>query len=267
MEIKIWFQFCFAIQINLCNLTAIQEDCSRIAEIAVGLLRLQLDCWDCKVSATYIYGWSSHRVSGRLRDIGLQFCFAIQINLCILTAMQQDCSLIAEMAVWFWKWVKIGGPEIEASHWLRAQNWGLWLVERTGFEKFKTLAFRSEISHSTHSRWQSPQSDCNLHKQTAICIIRLQSPKFDSNLYNQTAISTIELQSQQSDCNAGGLQSDCWDCTLIVEIAHGLLRLQYDCWYCTLIAEIADIPQLTYTVGHPTACRGGCVRTASRQWD
>ena len=40
-------QFCFAIQINLCNLTAIQEDCSRIAEIAVGLLRLQLDCWDC----------------------------------------------------------------------------------------------------------------------------------------------------------------------------------------------------------------------------
>ena len=34
-------QFCFAIQINLRNLTAIQEDCSRIAEIAVGLLRLQ----------------------------------------------------------------------------------------------------------------------------------------------------------------------------------------------------------------------------------
>ena len=35
-------QFCFAIQINVCNLTAIQEDCSRIAEIAVGLLRLQI---------------------------------------------------------------------------------------------------------------------------------------------------------------------------------------------------------------------------------
>ena len=33
-------QFCFAIQINLCNLTAIQEDCSLIAEIAVGLHRL-----------------------------------------------------------------------------------------------------------------------------------------------------------------------------------------------------------------------------------
>ena len=39
-------QFCFAIQINLCNLTAIQEDCSLIAEIAVWLLRLQSDCGD-----------------------------------------------------------------------------------------------------------------------------------------------------------------------------------------------------------------------------
>ena len=38
----IGLQFCFVIQINLCNLTAIQEDCSRIAEIAVGLLRLQI---------------------------------------------------------------------------------------------------------------------------------------------------------------------------------------------------------------------------------
>ena len=103
VEIAVWLQFCFAIQINLCNLTAIQEDCSRIAEIAVGLLRLQLDCWDCKVSATYIYGWSSHRVSGRLRDIGLQFCFAIQINLCIPTAIQEDCSLIAEIALWLWR--------------------------------------------------------------------------------------------------------------------------------------------------------------------
>ena len=37
-------QFCFAIQINLCNLTAIQEDCSLIAEIAVGLWRLHTDC-------------------------------------------------------------------------------------------------------------------------------------------------------------------------------------------------------------------------------
>ena len=70
-------------------------------------------------------------MSGRLRDIGLQFCFAIQINLCNLTAIQKDCSQIAEIAVRF----------------------------------------------------------CN------------------------------SKQSVQSNCNAGGLQSDCGDCSLIAEIA------------------------------------------------
>ena len=44
-------QFCFAIQINLCNLTAIQEDCSLIAEIALWLWRLHTDCWDCSMIA------------------------------------------------------------------------------------------------------------------------------------------------------------------------------------------------------------------------
>ena len=47
-------------------------------EIEVGLLRLQ-----------------SFR---NLRDIGLQFCFVIQINLCNLTTIQEDCSRIAEIA-------------------------------------------------------------------------------------------------------------------------------------------------------------------------
>ena len=32
-------------------------------------------------------------------NLGLQFCFAIQINLCNLTAIQEDCSLIAEIAL------------------------------------------------------------------------------------------------------------------------------------------------------------------------
>ena len=106
-----------------------------------------------------------------------------------------DCSLIAEIADWFWKWVKIRGPEIEASHWLRAQNRGLWLVERTGFKKFKALAFRSDISLIPLI------PDGNLNNRTAISAIRLQSPQSDCNLSNQTAISAIRLQSQQSDCN------------------------------------------------------------------
>jgi len=125
-----------------------------------------------------------------------------------------DGCLIAEIAVWFWKLVKIRGPEIEASHWLRAQNRGLWLVERTGFKKFKALAFRSEISLIQFI------PDGNLYNQTAICIIRLQYKQLDSNHYNQTAISTIELQSTQSDINEGGLQSDCWDCSLIFEVSQ-----------------------------------------------
>ena len=73
---------------NLHNRTAIYTIRLQCRRIAVWLLRLQSDCW--------------------------------------------DCSLIAEIAVLFVKWVEIGGPEIEASHWLRVQNWGLWLVERTG---------------------------------------------------------------------------------------------------------------------------------------
>ena len=108
-----------------------------------------------------------------------------------LLRLQSDCwdgCLIAEIAVWFWKLVKIRGPEREASHWLRAHNQGLWLVERTRFKKFKALAFRSEISLIQFI------PDGNLYNQTAICIIRLQSPQFDSNLYNQTAISRNRLQ-------------------------------------------------------------------------
>ena len=134
-----------------------------------------------------------------------------------LLRLQSDCwdgCLIAEIAVWFWKLVKIRGPEREASHWLRAHNQGLWLVERTRFKKFKALAFRSEISLIQFI------PDGNLYNQTAICIIRLQYKQLDSNHYNQTAISTIELQSTQSDINEGGLQSDCWDCSLIFEVSQ-----------------------------------------------
>ena len=94
-------------------------------------------------------------------------------NLHNQTAIQEDCSLIADIAVWFWKWVKIRGPEIEASHWLRAKNRGLWLVERTGLKKIQgiSLSFRN-LCHSTYSRLQSQQSDYNLSNQTAISAIR-----------------------------------------------------------------------------------------------
>ena len=44
--------------------------------------------------------------------------------------------------------------------------------------------------------------------------------------------SKIKLQYQQSDCNPPVLQSDCGDCSLILEIAAWLRRLQSDCWDC-----------------------------------
>ena len=123
---------------NLHNQTVIYTIRLQCRRIAVWLLRLHSDCGDCV----------------RIADIAVWLL---------------RWYLIAEFAVWFWKWVKIGGPEIEASHWLRAQNWGLWLVERTGFKKFKALAFPSEISLIPLI------SDGNLHNQTAISAIRLQS--------------------------------------------------------------------------------------------
>ena len=56
-------QFCFAIQINLCNLTAIQKDCSLIAEIAVRLLRLQ------KFLNLHIHIPAPNKVSGMLLGV------------------------------------------------------------------------------------------------------------------------------------------------------------------------------------------------------
>ena len=77
-------QFCFAIQINLCNLTAIQEDCSLIAEIAVRLLRLQ------KFRNLHIHIPAPNKVSGML--LGVLFWLLRLQSDC------WDCSLIAEIA-------------------------------------------------------------------------------------------------------------------------------------------------------------------------
>ena len=83
---NIGLQFGFAIQSNLCNLTAMQEDCSLIAEIA-------------KVPQhTYTVG-QSHGVSETaISTIQLQSPQS-NCNLCNPTAMQEDCSLIVEIAV------------------------------------------------------------------------------------------------------------------------------------------------------------------------
>ena len=83
---NIGLQFGFAIQSNLCNLTAMQEDCSLIVEIAVWLLRLQYDCWDCKCSTTYLYMPQPSTRCQAFCEVFFSDCW--------------DCSLIAEIAVW-----------------------------------------------------------------------------------------------------------------------------------------------------------------------
>ena len=119
-----------------------------------------------------------------------------------------DCSLIAEIAVWLlrlqsdcWDCSLI----LEVSQNRRTWNRGFPLVESPkskpliGWEdRIKKiqgigLLFRN-LSRSTHFRLQSPQSDCNLHNQTSISFIRQQCLQSDCNLHNQTAISTIRLQ-------------------------------------------------------------------------
>jgi hypothetical protein len=47
----------------------------------------------------------------------------------------------------------------------------------------------------------------------------ISGPPILTHFQNKTAISAIRLQSQQSDCNLPALQSDCKDCSSIVEIA------------------------------------------------
>ena len=83
---NIGLQFGFAIQSNLCNLTAMQEDCSLIVEIAVWLLRLQYDCWDCKCSTTYLYMPQPSTSCQAFCEVFFSDCW--------------DCSLITEIVVW-----------------------------------------------------------------------------------------------------------------------------------------------------------------------
>ena len=140
----------------------------------------------------------SNQVPSQQSDCNLSNPYAISNNR--LQSPQSDCNTGGlQSDCWYCSLI------LEVSQNQRTSNRGFPLVEgqksrpligwKDRIKKIQgiSLSFRN-LSHSTHSRWQSPQSDCNLYNQTAICIIRLQSPQFDSNLYNQTAISRNRLQ-------------------------------------------------------------------------
>merc|ERR1711928_210886 len=127
----------------------------------------------------------------------------------------------------------------------------------------------------------SQHSECNLSKQTAISAIRLQSQQSDCKLSNQTeefrqltytlghptasqsdcnlrnptAISTIQLQSPQSDCKSSSTYIYSWSSNGVSVTAISTIQLQSPQSNCNLHNQSAKVPQLTYTVGHPTACR------------
>ena len=143
---------------DLHDQTAPQKSaCNLSNKTAISVIRLQYQQTDCNL----------HNRTA-ISTIRLQ-CRRIAVWLLRLQSHCWDGCLIAEIAVWFCKWVKIRRPEIEASHWLRAKNRGLLLVGRTGFKKFKALAFCLEISLIPLI------PDCIFHNQTAISAIRLQS--------------------------------------------------------------------------------------------
>ena len=145
-------------------------------------------------------------------NLGLQFCFAIQINLCNITAIQVDCSLIAEIALWLWR--------------LHTDCWDCnmiadiahWLLR---LQIFRNLHIRLVIPPRVGEvAWELPQGNGT----RMIEWVRMQELLSDCWYFALIAYWLLRLQ------------SNCWDCCLIAEIAVWLLRLQSDCRDCSLIA-------------------------------
>ena len=205
---------------HLSNQTAIWAIRLQSSYTVVWLWRLQSDCRDAvKLRRLYTNYWDCKH------------------NWCNLTAMQEDCSLIAEIAVWLWRLPS-----------------GMSGMREISERKANALNFLNPVL-STNQRPQFWALN--------------QSQQSDSHLSDQTAISAIRLQSSYIAVWLWRLQSDCGDCSLIAEIAEikqltytypnppyglrhvarcfiliaeialWLLRLQSNCGDCTLITEIA----------------------------
>ena len=66
--------------------------------------------------------------------------------------------------------------------------------------------------------------------------------QYFQNISHGLNLSLCVIQMQSTDCNIR-LQSDCWDCSLIAEIAVWLLRLQSDCRDCKSSSTYIYMPQ------------------------
>ena len=180
---------------------------------------LHLDYMDYKVIKWIAEQYNPKQSKGNLCNpsaihcnLGLQFCFAIQINLCNLTAIQEDCSLIAEIALWLWR--------------LHTDCWDCnmiadiahWLLR---LQIFRNLHIRLVIPPRVGEvAWELPQGNGT----RMIEWVRMQELLSDCWYFALIAYWLLRLQ------------SNCWDCCLIAEIAVWLWRLKLDCWDCKVSA-------------------------------
>ena len=173
---------------------------------------LHLDYMDYKVIKWIAEQYNPKQSKGNLCNpnaihcnLGLQFCFAIQINLCNLTAIQEDCSLIAEIAVRLLRLQKFRNLliHIPAPNKVSGKMLGVlfWLL-----------------------RLQSDCWDCSQIAEIAVRLLRLQ--KFRNLLIHIPAPNKVSGKMLGVLFWLLRLQSDCWDCSQIAEIAVWLLRLQ-----------------------------------------
>ena len=157
----------------------------------------------------------------------------IAVFLCRLLSVCRDCSLIVKIAVKLWRLQSFYADcclIVEIAVWLWRLPSGMSGMKEISERKANALNFLNPVL-STNQRprfwalnqWEAsisgPPILTHFQNQTAISAIRLPSQQSDCNLSNPYAISTIRVQSQQSDCNPPALQSDCGDCSWIVEIA------------------------------------------------
>ena len=128
------------------QLQSLQSNCNLRNPTAISTIRLQSPQSDCKSSSTYIYSWSSNGVS------------VTAISTIQLQSPQSNCNLHNPTAICT----------------IRVQ---------------KLLNLYIQLVNPTASWWlQSTQSVCYLNNQTAVSTIRMQSPQSDINLHNETAI-------------------------------------------------------------------------------
>ena len=191
----------------------IPGDCSLIVEIAVWLWKLHSDC------GIAVWLWKLHSDCGirvwlwKLQSETVLWVLATLWNvdtyrddmkksinwLWILQSDCGDCTMIAEIAVWLWK------LQSDCGYCTMIAEIAVWLW-----------------------RLQSCCGNCSLIVEIALWLSRLQSETGRWVLATFLNVDTYVYDMVKSNHWLWRLQSDCGDCSWILDIAVELLRLQYE---------------------------------------